>query len=69
VLIGICLVSHDLHDVFALCDRVMIMNKGSSVGTHAIGDVTQDDVLSLIIKGSLPGDWRPRGGADSGVKP
>ena len=63
--IGIFLVSHDLHDVFDLCDRIMVMNKGRSVGTHAIGDVDKDDVLSLIIKRSLPGDWRPRGASDA----
>ncbi|TGG93420.1 sugar ABC transporter ATP-binding protein [Natronospirillum operosum] len=57
--IGIFLVSHDMHDVFDLCDRVMVMNKGRNVGTHHIEDVTKDDVLSLIIKGELPGGWTP----------
>lgn len=59
--IGILLVSHDMHDVFELCDRVVVMNKGRNVGSHPIEDVTKDDVLSLIIKGELPGDWVPRG--------
>ncbi|CAJ1369421.1 unnamed protein product [Effrenium voratum] len=59
--IGILLVSHDMHDVFELCDRVVVMNKGRNVGSHGIEDVTKDDVLSLIIKGELPGDWVPRG--------
>ncbi|KAJ55663.1 ABC transporter ATP-binding protein [Actibacterium mucosum KCTC 23349] len=58
--IGIFLVSHDMHDVFALCDRVMVMNKGVNVGSHRIDEVTKDDVLSLIIKGALPDDWTPR---------
>ena len=58
--IGILLVSHDMHDVFELCDRVVVMNKGKMVGTHAIEDVTKDDVLSLIIKGALPDNWVPR---------
>ena len=58
---GILLVSHDMHDVFELCDRVVVMNKGRNVGSHRIEDVTKDDVLSLIIKGELPGDWVPRG--------
>lgn len=62
--IGIFLVSHDMHDVFRLCDRVMVMNNGVNVGTHKISDVTQDDVLSLIIKGALPDDWNSRGTAD-----
>lgn len=58
--IGILLVSHDMHDVFDLCDRVIVMNKGREVGSHRIEDVTKDDVLSLIIKGELPHDWVPR---------
>lgn len=58
--IGIFLVSHDIHDVFDLCDRVVVMNKGRVVGAHAIGDVSKDDVLSLIVKGELPSDWSAR---------
>ena len=47
--IGIFLVSHDMHDVFDLCDRVVVMNKGRLVGAHGIDEVTKDDVLSLIV--------------------
>ncbi|MFY0616432.1 ATP-binding cassette domain-containing protein [Shimia sp.] len=61
--IGIFLISHDMHDVFELCDRVMVMNKGRNVGSFRIEDVNKDDILSLIIKGTLPDDWTPRGGA------
>lgn len=59
--IGIFLISHDMHDVFELCDRVMVMNKGKNVGAFRINDVNKDDILSLIIKGTLPDGWRPRG--------
>lgn len=58
--IGIFLISHDMHDVFDLCDRVVVMNRGSKVGSHQIDEVTKDDILSLIIKGELPADWCPR---------
>lgn len=58
--IGIFLVSHDMHDVFDLCDRVVVMNKGRVVGAHAIDEVSKDDVLSLIIRGELPADWSAR---------
>jgi len=61
--IAIFLVSHDLHDVFDLCDRIMVMKNGVNVGTHPIGHVTKDDVLSLIIVGKLPDDWSPRDGS------
>ncbi len=61
--VGIFLISHDLQDVFDLCDRVMVMNRGENVGAHRIEEVNKDDVLSLIIKGGLPEGWRPRNGA------
>ncbi len=58
--IGIFLVSHDMHDVFELCDRVMVMKNGVNVGMHPIGEVSQDDILSLIILSRLPEGWKPR---------
>jgi D-xylose transport system ATP-binding protein len=58
--VGIFLISHDMHDVFDLCDRVVVMNRGNNVGSYRIDEVTKDDILSLIIKGELPGDWTPR---------
>jgi len=58
--IGIFLISHDMHDVFDLCDRIMVMKNGRNVGTHRIEEVSKDDVLSLIIMGQLPDGWEPR---------
>lgn len=58
--VGIFLISHDMHDVFDLCDRVVVMNRGKNVGAYRIEDVSKDDVLSLIIKGALPDGWTPR---------
>lgn len=58
--IGIFLISHDMHDVFELCDRVMVMKNGKSVGIHPVEEVSKDDVLSLIILGQLPEGWTPR---------
>ena len=52
--IGIFLVSHDLHDVFDLSDRVSVMKNGKLVGTRNTADVTKDEVLGMIILGKLP---------------
>ena len=52
--IGIFLISHDLHDVFDLSDRVSVMKNGGMVGTYHTSDVTKDDVLGMIILGKLP---------------
>ncbi|MDX2102952.1 MAG: sugar ABC transporter ATP-binding protein [Alphaproteobacteria bacterium] len=52
--IGIFLISHDMHDVFDLADRVTVMKGGRVVGTYRTEDVTQDEVLAMIISGKLP---------------
>jgi len=52
--LGIFLISHDLHDVFDLSDRVSVMKNGKLVGTVRTQDVTKDDVLGMIILGKMP---------------
>ena len=52
--IGIFLISHDLHDVFDLADRITVMKNGKVVGTARTAEVSQDDVLGMIISGKCP---------------
>ncbi len=54
--LGIFLISHDLHDVFDLSDRVSVMKNGRLVGTVHTKDVSKDDVLGMIIMGKMPGE-------------
>ena len=54
--LGIFLISHDLHDVFDLSDRISVMKNGRLVGTVRTKDVTRDDVLGMIIGGKMPGE-------------
>lgn len=54
--IGIILISHDIHDVFDLADRISVMLQGELVGTVDREDVSIDDVLGMIIVGKLPGE-------------
>jgi D-xylose transport system ATP-binding protein len=54
--IGIFLISHDIHDVFDLSDRISVMYHGRIVDTVQKGDVTPDDVLGMIILGKKPGE-------------
>ena len=53
--IGIFLISHDIHDVFDLADRISVMMQGRLVGTVDKDKVTKDDVLGMIILGKQPG--------------
>ena len=52
--IGIFLISHDIHDVFDLADRISVMLHGKLVGTVDKDKVTKDEVLAMIIIGKRP---------------
>jgi D-xylose transport system ATP-binding protein len=54
--IGIFLISHDIHDVFDLADRISVMLHGKLVGTVRKSEVTTDEVLAMIIMGKLPSE-------------
>lgn len=49
--LGIVLVSHDLHDVFALSDRLVVMKSGRVIATRRAGEISRDALLELIIAG------------------
>lgn len=49
--VGILLISHDMPDVFGLSERLMVMKNGKTVGTYRTCDVTEDEVLGMIIAG------------------
>jgi D-xylose transport system ATP-binding protein len=56
--LGILLVSHDLHDVFDLADRIAVMRAGRIVGVRRTAEVTRDEVLGMIL-GAAPGGPEP----------
>ena len=59
--LGIFLISHDTREMMELCDRVSVMKNGQLVGTERVEDVTDDEILAMIIL-----DKRPeRGGAEA----
>ncbi|WP_297110361.1 ATP-binding cassette domain-containing protein [uncultured Devosia sp.] len=64
--IGIFLISHDIHDVFDLADRVVVMKNGQVVGQAKTSDVTKDEVLGMIIMGKVPPGAEPGPGAIQG---
>ncbi len=52
--LGIFLIEHDIHAVMELCDRAVVMKNGQRVGTVNVGEVTDDDILGMIIMGKKP---------------
>jgi len=61
--LGIFLISHDIHDVFDLADRVTVMKNGQIVGVGSVDDMTKDEVLWMIILGKCPPGATPGPGA------
>ena len=49
--LGIFLIEHDIHNVMKLCDRASVMKNGQLVGTVNVSDVTDEDILGMIILG------------------
>ena len=54
--IGIFMISHDIHDVFDLSDRIAVMYHGQIVDIVDKDKVTTDEVLGMIILGKKPGE-------------
>jgi D-xylose transport system ATP-binding protein len=52
--VGIFLISHDIHDVYDISDRISVMYHGRLVDTVKKEDVTTDDILGMIILGKRP---------------
>ena len=49
--VGIFLITHDMPDVFGLSDRLAVMKNGRVVGSYRTADLTEDEVLGMIIGG------------------
>jgi len=54
--VPIIIISHQLHDVFSVADRLVIMRRGKKIAERITAQTTPDEVVGLIV-GSLPGDY------------
>jgi D-xylose transport system ATP-binding protein len=52
--LGIFLIDHDIHAVKKLCDRAAVMKNGQLVGVVKVDEVSEDDILAMIILGKKP---------------
>ncbi|HKW83657.1 MAG TPA: ATP-binding cassette domain-containing protein [Burkholderiaceae bacterium] len=49
--VGIFLITHDMPDVFGLSERLAVMKNGRMVGVYRTSQLTEDEVLGMIIGG------------------
>ena len=51
--IGVVLISHNLHDIFEVADRITVLRLGQTVNVFTKADVTQQQVVHAITAGTL----------------
>ena len=47
--ISLIFISHNLHEVFSVVDRVVVLNRGEKVGDEKIENITIDEVVKLMV--------------------
>ena len=53
-------ISHKLDEIFEICDRVTVLRDGETVGTHPIGDLDNDKLVSLMVGRDMTDLYPPR---------
>ena len=59
-------ISHRLEEIFRFCDTVSVLKDGRHVGTHAVGDLTHDRLISLMVGRTLGQLYPARASRPSG---
>ena len=48
---GVIFISHNLQDIFAVSDRIVVLRRGVMAGERRIGETTHEEVVRLMIGG------------------
>jgi rhamnose transport system ATP-binding protein len=60
---GVVYISHRLEEIFALADRVTVLRDGESVGTQAVGDLTEAGLIKRMVGREVAQLYPPAGSA------
>lgn len=52
--VPVIIISHQMHDVFSVADRLVVMRRGKKVGERMVKETNPDEVVGLIV-GSVEG--------------
>jgi rhamnose transport system ATP-binding protein len=47
--VGLIYISHRLEEIFAVADRVTVLRDGESVGTRAVSEMTEQELIRLMV--------------------
>jgi len=64
--LGVVVISHNLADVFEVCDRIIVLRLGRRVGTFDVRGVSQEQVVAAITGAEFGGE--AAGAAESGTE-
>ncbi|KQT51959.1 ABC transporter ATP-binding protein [Aureimonas sp. Leaf454] len=48
---GVIFISHNLQDIFAVSDRIVVLRRGVEAGERRISETTHDEVVKLMVGG------------------
>ncbi len=46
---SVIIISHSLPDIFAVCDRIVVLRRGVKVGERRIGETTEEEVVRMMV--------------------
>ncbi|MEM7042780.1 MAG: ATP-binding cassette domain-containing protein [Pseudomonadota bacterium] len=47
--VGVIFISHNLQDIFAVSDRILVLRRGRAVGERRIDDTNHDEIVKLMV--------------------
>ncbi len=50
--VGVIFISHNLQDIFAVSDRILVLHRGSTAGERRIDQTTHDEIVKLMVGGA-----------------
>ncbi|MFB6106863.1 MAG: ATP-binding cassette domain-containing protein [Halobacteriaceae archaeon] len=63
--ISIVVISHNMDEVFSVCDRITVLDNGDLVGSVDTDDVTESQVVEMMVSGRMPAHLRSEGDPDA----
>lgn len=48
---GVIFISHNLQDIFAVADRIVVLRRGNTAGERSIAQTTPDEIVRLMVGG------------------
>ncbi len=58
--IAIIYISHKLDEIFGFCDVVTVMRDGHVIDTRAVGDLTRNDMIAMMVGRTIENEYPPR---------